>query len=58
MEKVQTRYSLITDKFPREFILLQGKGCFWKKCKFCDYYNDISKNPFDINSQVIDKITG
>lgn len=58
MEKVQTRYSLITDKFPREFILLQGKGCFWKKCKFCDYYNDISENALEINSHVIDKITG
>ncbi len=58
MEKVQTRYSLITDKFPREFVLLQGKGCFWKKCKFCDYYNDTGTNPFEINSHVIDKITG
>lgn len=58
MKKVQTRYALITEKFPREFILLQGKGCFWKKCKFCDYYNDTSENPFEINSHVIDNITG
>ena len=58
MEQVQNRYSLITDKFPREFVLLQGKGCFWKKCIFCDYYNDVSNNPFKINSEVIDKITG
>ncbi len=58
MEQVQNRYSLITDKFPREFILLQGKGCFWKKCVFCDYYDDVSNNPFEINSEVIDKITG
>lgn len=58
MEPVKNRYSKITKKFPREFILLQGRGCFWKKCIFCDYYEDISKNPFEINSKVIENITG
>ena len=58
MKEVQIRYSKIRDKFPREFILLQGKGCFWKKCTFCDYFHDISSNPFEINKNVIDKITG
>lgn len=58
MKPVKNRYSKITKKFPREFILLQGKGCFWKKCTFCDYYEDISKNPFEINSKVIENITG
>lgn len=52
------RYSLITTKMPREFLLLQGKGCVWKKCTYCDYYNDISDNPFEINKAVINKITG
>lgn len=58
MKKVQVRYSKIKDKFPREFILLQGKGCFWKKCTFCDYFHDISLNPFEINKPIIEKITG
>lgn len=52
------RYSLITEKMPREFLLLQGTGCVWKKCKFCDYYLDTSDNPFYINKPVLDKITG
>lgn len=58
MEQVQKRYSKIKEKFPREFILLQGTGCFWKKCLFCDYYEDVSENPFATNKEVIDKITG
>ena len=52
------RYSLIKTKFPREFLLLQGKGCVYKKCKFCDYYNDVSENPFEINKPVIKKVSG
>lgn len=58
MNDITVRYSKIRDKFPREFILLQGKGCFWKKCKFCDYFEDISDNPAELNSSVINKITG
>lgn len=52
------RYSFIKTKFPREFLLLQGKGCFYKKCRFCDYYNDISENPFEVNKPVIEKVSG
>ncbi len=52
------RYSLIKKKFPREFLLLQGTGCIYKKCKFCDYYNDISEKPFAVNKPIINKITG
>lgn len=52
------RYSLIKEKFKREFILLQGKGCVYKGCKFCDYYNDVSDNPYEINKPVLDKVTG
>ena len=32
------RYSLIHTKLPREFVLLQGTGCRWGKCTFCDYH--------------------
>ncbi len=58
MKKVAIRYSKVTEKFPRELILLQGKGCIWKKCKFCDYFHDVSINPYQTNLPVIEKITG
>lgn len=43
---------------PRELILLQGKGCFWHKCTFCDYYQDSTSEPFKTNAPIIDMITG
>ncbi len=52
------RYSIIEDHMKREFLLLQGKGCIWKKCTFCDYYSDISDDPFSVNKEVIDLISG
>lgn len=52
------RYSLIEEKFPREFILLQGKGCKWRQCTFCDYHTDTSENPFEINKAVLEQVTG
>ena len=52
------RYSVINTHMKREFLLLQGTGCIWRKCTFCDYYNDISADPFDVNKTVIDKISG
>lgn len=52
------RYSLITEKFPREFLLLQGTGCKWAKCTFCDYHNDASQSPFDVNRAVLEQVTG
>ena len=58
MKEVEKRYSKITEKLPREFVLLQGKGCFWKKCTFCDYFHDVSADPFFTNFSVIKKITG
>ena len=58
MKEVEKRYSKIYDKFPREFLLLQGQGCAWKKCTYCDYFHDISDNFVEINQKVIEKITG
>lgn len=52
------RYTLIQTKMPREFLLLQGTGCRWKKCAFCDYYHDMSENPYAINAEVLKKVTG
>lgn len=52
------RYSLITTKIPREFILLQGTGCRWRKCIFCDYHEDVSVHPFEVNQAVLRRVTG
>ena len=52
------RYSLITTKFPREFLLLQGTGCFHKGCRFCHYYNDVSDAPYEVNKEALAKVTG
>ena len=52
------RYSLITTKLPREFILLQGRGCLWKKCTFCDYHTDTSQHPYTINRPILQQVTG
>lgn len=52
------RYAIIHDKFPREFILLQGRGCRWGKCTFCDYHHDTSNDPFSINKDVLLRVTG
>ena len=52
------RYSLIHTKLPREFVLLQGTGCRWRQCTFCDYHDDISTNPFAINRPVLEQVTG
>ncbi len=52
------RYSPIHTKMPREFILLQGTGCRWRKCTFCDYYTDCSTQPYELNKEVLGLVTG
>jgi uncharacterized Fe-S cluster-containing MiaB family protein len=52
------RYSLIKEKIPREFLLLQGTGCRWAKCTFCDYFGDCSGNPYEVNKKVLEQVTG
>ena len=52
------RYSVIHTKMPREFVLLQGTGCRWGKCAFCDYHGDTSDNPFETNRAVLQQVTG
>lgn len=52
------RYSVIHTKMPREFVLLQGRGCRWGKCAFCDYHSDTSDNPFETNRAVLQQVTG
>jgi len=52
------RYALIHTKMPREFVLLQGTGCRWRKCTFCDYHEDVSEHPFEVNEPVLRQVTG
>ncbi len=43
---------------PREFVLLQGTGCRWRQCTFCDYHTDVSDDPFEVNRCVLEQVTG
>ena len=52
------RYAVIRTKMPREFVLLQGTGCRWGKCTFCNYHTDVSDNPFAVNCEVLARVTG
>lgn len=52
------RYSLIHTKMPREFVLLQGQGCRWRGCTFCNYHEDVSDSPFEVNKEVLSQVTG
>ena len=52
------RYAVIDEKMQREFVLLQGKGCRWAGCTFCDYHSDKSENPFAVNAEVLSRVTG
>lgn len=55
------RYSIISDKNPREIVLLIGRGCFWQKCSFCDYHLDKQADAtlaFAQNKQELDKVSG
>ncbi len=55
------RYSVITDKNPREIVLLRGAGCRWKRCAFCDYHLDRSEDAaanLALNRQVLGHVTG
>ena len=55
------RYSVIAEKNPREIVLLRGSGCQWRKCSFCDYHLDFSKDEaanFELNRSVLEKVTG
>lgn len=61
------RYSIITEKNPREIVLLRGRGCAYrarktgKKCAFCDYHLDSSPDMDGndrLNAEVLARVTG
>lgn len=56
-----TRYSSIHEKNKREIVMLRGTGCKWKKCRFCDYHLDFSKDEeanTKLNAEVLANVTG
>ena len=56
-----TRYSVIEDKSPREIVLLRGRGCAWKRCRFCDYHLDASRDEqanLALNRAALAQVTG
>lgn len=55
------RYSVITEKNPREIVLLRAFPCAWGKCRFCDYIEDNGRNEEELvseNRQVLAQVTG
>jgi hypothetical protein len=55
---MMNRYSRIETNFPREFLLLQGLGCKWRKCTFCNYYEDASTSAYENNRPILEQVTG
>lgn len=37
---------------------MQGTGCIWKQCTFCDYHKDFSEAPFITNKIVLNQVSG
>lgn len=52
------RYTQIKGRFPREMVLLQGTGCRWHRCTFCDYHEDTSGDPYAVNRPILEQVTG
>lgn len=55
------RYSIINEKNKREIVLLRGRGCQYRRCRFCDYHLDYSldeKANFFLNKEVLCHVTG
>lgn len=52
------RYALIEEKNKREIVLLQGNGCKYKRCSFCDYYLDVGEDSFGLNCKVLEQVSG
>jgi hypothetical protein len=55
------RYAVITEKNPREIVLLRGRGCAWRRCTFCDYHLDFSTDEdanFRLNSEALSHVDG
>lgn len=59
--EVTSRYSMIEEKNKREILLLRGSGCSWRRCRFCDYHLDFSRDQDandTLNASELQKVTG
>lgn len=55
------RYAIINTKNPREIVMLRGKGCQWRRCRFCDYHLDSSPDQAAndlLNARELAKVSG
>ena len=55
------RYSVITEKNPREIVMLRGSGCKWRRCRFCDYHLAFSRDTpanYAINKAALSQVRG
>ncbi|MCI2061675.1 MAG: radical SAM protein [Eubacteriaceae bacterium] len=55
------RYGRITEKHPREIVLLKAFPCKWGKCTFCDYIADNETDEqaiVELDSAVLAKVRG
>lgn len=55
------RYSVIHEKNKREIVMLIGRGCSWRRCRFCDYHLDFDSNKDvsnKLNKEVLSNVTG
>lgn len=55
------RYSVIEEKNVREIVMLRGSGCAWRRCRFCDYHLDFSKDEeanYQLNKAQLEQVTG
>lgn len=59
MMPFERRYSCLAED-GQEIVLLMGRGCFWKRCAFCDYHLDAGPDELSvpINDRVLDQVTG
>lgn len=53
------RYA-VEEQERQEIVLLMGRGCFYKKCTFCDYHFDCGPGEVSVplNERVLDQVTG
>ena len=50
------RYSVITEKNPREIVLLRGQGCRYRRCAFCASCDEQAN--LKINTEALSQVTG
>lgn len=59
--EIMNRYAIIDEKNKREIVLIRGKGCSWRRCRFCDYHLDSHPNQLfndELNQTELNKVTG